>query len=607
MSKLLTGRDRGWRGGSSVSLTGKGTPADLLINADMRVDDFRRYDIMGGGGNMRLISHCTGHYTVAEEKLAQVDCSGPVGGGQVALHGTIQRLSDPFYDMSVAGSNVSLGSVMGFVRHAKRDLPEDLSAAGTMDFAFTARKGVDPGAKTLWSGGGTANNLVLHSQALGPDLPVGTLTYAIAPEVIEKPKRTMRRAKIATATPSQEFNEFRVSVAPFPLALGGASATVTQVMVSAGGFSIGVAGDADVARALQVSRALGIDTPKVAAKGAAKLDIHIAGHWTGFEAPEMTGGAQLKNVQADIPGVIETLQLNSAAASFDAKSLSFQNVVASFATGPNFTGTVAIPRNCVAAPCPMTFAVHADELSPERLNQLLNPKLRKGPWYNFFMPQPAGQGNPLLTVEASGELNIDRWNMEGTVATHVNAAVKVAAEHVTVSDLHADLLGGQHTGDWEADFTGDKPLFAGKGKLVHANMALLAAAMQDAWATGNGDMSYQLKMSGATPAELAASVSGLGEFSLKDGALRHLNLDVKAGALKVTRFDGTVELRGGSFVINDAKLQSGATVYTVQGSATWARQLDFKLTDNQRVFALSGTLAQPEVKPAPATEAALKP
>ena len=86
-----------------------------------------------------------------------------------------------------------------------------------------------------------------------------------------------------------------------------------------------------------------------------------------------------------------------------------------------------------------------------------------------------------------------------------------------------------------------------------------------------------------------------------------MGLENKAGALKVTKLEGTIELRDGNFVFNDTKLQSGSVVYTLQGTATWARELNFKLTDNQHVFALSGTIEKPEVQQAPATEAALKP
>ena len=607
MTKLLTGRDRGWRGGTTVELNATGTPADLALTSDLRVDDFRRYDISSGGA-MRLAAHCTGHYFALEEKLASIDCAGPVGKGLIRLSGTAQRFSAPFFDLGMSGHGISMESVMALVRHAKRDLPEDLSAGGTTDFAFQARRAMETDARTLWSGGGNTDGVVLKSQALGPDLNIGALTYAIAPPVQEKPKRTMRAARIQPASNVQptEVSEFELNIPSFPIALGAEQPTTAQATVNSSGFKVAVAGDAELARTLQVARALGIETPRVAASGAAHLDLHVDGRWTGFEAPFVSGTAQLKNVRADVPGIIETVTVSAASASVDKDGLALQNVSAAFAKGPSLTGSVNVPRNCTE-PCAMTFVVHADELSPERLNQLLNPKLRNRPWYNFFMPRPADQGDPLQTAAVSGEFTIDRWNMEGVVASHVAGKMKIAEKRLAVTDLRADILGGQHTGAWDADFSGNRPVYSGRGKLTHINLAQLSTAMQDAWATGTADVSYQLKMTGLSADELKGSASGLGDFVVRDGTLRHMALDNKAGVLKVAKFDGTLSLHDGNFVVSDAKLQSGGAVYTVQGTATWKRQLDFKLTDASRAYGLSGTLDRPEVKQAPATEAALKP
>ncbi|HEY3927413.1 MAG TPA: AsmA family protein [Candidatus Koribacter sp.] len=605
VTKLLSGRDHGWRGGTTIEITGTGTPANLALVSDLRVDDFRRYDIFGGGA-MRLGAHCSGHLIAPEEKLAFLDCESPIGDGKVELQGTVQRFREPFYELVMAGHNVALNSVMSFVRHAKRDLPEDLSAGGTTDFSFSAHKDSVPGAPTLWSGEGSTTDPTMHSRALGPDLAIGTLTYVMGPESPEKPKRSGRAAK-SEAPPSQpqEVNLFRLAVAPFGLQLGAAAPTNAQAVVTASGFNVAIAGDSDLARALQVARAFGIDIPKVAANGAAKLDLRVEGRWTGFEAPVLTGTAQIKNAHADVPGIIETMQVSSAAISMTPESLTLQNVAAAFEHGPNFTGSATVPREC-SGPCPITFAVHADELSPERLDQILDPRFRKHPWYNFFMPHPADPKNPLLTANATGQLAVDRWNMEGTQLTHVTGSVRIAAPQVAVVDLHGDLLGGQHTGTWQADFSGDKPVFSGNGKITHASLAQLGNAMQDVWATGTADLSYQLKMIGSSPSDLRNSASGIGEFSIHDGLLRRMSLDGKAAPLKLTRFDGTIALRDGNFVLSDAKLQSGSAVYTVQGTASWNRDLNFTLTDALRNYALSGTLDRPVVKAAPVAAASVE-
>src|SRR5262249_16044755 len=48
VTKLFSGEDKGWRGTITVSADLAGTPADLTVRSDGSLEDFRRYDILGG-------------------------------------------------------------------------------------------------------------------------------------------------------------------------------------------------------------------------------------------------------------------------------------------------------------------------------------------------------------------------------------------------------------------------------------------------------------------------------------------------------------------------------------------------------------------------------
>src|SRR5262249_51780360 len=62
LTKLIYGRDRGWRGGTRASANLTGTPAALGVVLDAAVDDFRRYDI-ALGQPLRMQVHCTGTFS----------------------------------------------------------------------------------------------------------------------------------------------------------------------------------------------------------------------------------------------------------------------------------------------------------------------------------------------------------------------------------------------------------------------------------------------------------------------------------------------------------------------------------------------------------------
>ena len=138
----------------------------------------------------------------------------------------------------------------------------------------------------------------------------------------------------------------------------------------------------------------------------------VDGQWTGFGAPELTGTAHIKNAQADVPGVIETVQVNSAVAEYRCEVADLAECRRKFHQGPELHRIGFDPPQLSSAPCPMTFTVHADELSPERLNQLFNPKLRSRPWYNFFMPHPEETGETrcrLLEATADSASIAGKW------------------------------------------------------------------------------------------------------------------------------------------------------------------------------------------------------
>ncbi len=60
ITKLFSGRDRGWRGGVSFIANLSGTPKALLVRSQFSIEDFRRYDIMTSG-SLRLSAACAQH------------------------------------------------------------------------------------------------------------------------------------------------------------------------------------------------------------------------------------------------------------------------------------------------------------------------------------------------------------------------------------------------------------------------------------------------------------------------------------------------------------------------------------------------------------------
>ena len=272
-------------------------------------------------------------------------------------------------------------------------------------------------------------------------------------------------------------------------------------------------------------------------------------------------------------------------------------------------GSASFPVHCTAPEsCTLHFDIRSDDASLARLNQLVNPSYFNRPWYHLL---DIGQRHEdaLLKLHASGHLSSARFELGTAVANNVSATVEFDAGKLRVRDLRADILGGRHNGTWTADFTVAPPTYSGTGSMTRVSMAQLGTLMSDNWAAGAVDAQYSLAMRGLSPASLRDSATGSADFTWNDGSLRHVVLDGRGAPLAFSNFVGKVALANGTFTLVDCKLQLGGANYAVKGTASYDRNLDFRLERaGGRSYVISGPLDKPRVETltAPSAEAALR-
>ena len=379
--------------------------------------------------------------------------------------------------------------------------------------------------------------------------------------------------------------------------------------VSRSGYGFAIQGDAQLQRLLQVARTVGIPAHQPNAEGQANVDLQIAGSWSGFTAPRAIGKAQLHSVHATVRGLNARLEIASANLILTPEQISVQKLTASIAD-TSWRGSLTLPRQCaVSESCPMRFDLHADEISTDQLNQVINPYVRKQPWYHFLSSPPAGIPY-LLTINAVGTLSANQVVVRKLAGSRVSAKVELDKGKLRVSDLRADVLGGKHLGEWEADFTAKPPQYGGKGVFENVALDQLSESMSDDWITGSATATYRVKTSGLDAAELFASASSTWKVEAWDGLLRHVALTEGSGPLPMHHLSLQLAMHDGKFEIEDGSLDSASDLYRVSGSASMTRALNVKLIrEGGRGFNITGTLTEPHVSPTlpSETQAALKP
>ena len=617
ITALIFGHDRGWRGGLTSTATLTGTPEALSITLDAQVDDFRRYDIALGEA-LRLRTHCTGTYSSPEDALHDLQCESPVGQGILRVRGNAQGWLGEAYDLGITAEQLPAERLVALARHAKKDLPTDLSATGDVEAVFTVRK-LQGGVPT-WGGGGRGQQLALHASVLKADLDIGEVQFVVPSASPAKNKHWVRLSTPSVSTGSGkkanskvqpvETAGLRLVVKPFPLSLGAASPATASATFDPQHYSISLSGEAELARLLNVGKALGVGTPGVGLAGPAQLDLEVAGTWVGFAPPVPSGKIQLGAATAELQGVSEPLHIVAATATLANQAVRVTSFAATFAGGPEMNGSATFPVHCTAPEtCVIRFDAHTDDVSLSRLNHLVNPSFVSQPWYRLLAPWQRRQ-DALLKLRATGHFTAARMEIGPAVATSVSGMAELSDGKLRVSDFRADLLAGHHTGTWTADFTVSPPRFAGSGNVTRVSMLQLGSLMQDNWATGTLDSKYSLAMAGLTSAGLRDSMSGSAVFAWQGGVLRHVTLDPKGAPMSFSDFAGTVTLQNGTLNLADCKLEATGGSYEVKGTASFDRNLDLRFERaGGRIYAISGPLEKPHVEtvpPPPSAEATLR-
>jgi hypothetical protein len=606
LTRLVWGRDRGWRGSVDLVAALTGTPRDLKLNGSGSIEDFRRYDIIIPD-TLRLAGSCTAEYHWQTQGLSRLNCR--TQNGAVVMTGSlINLLGHGQCDLALVVQQVPMAELARLARHAKFALPPDLTAAGALDAEFAYRTG---SGQQGWTGEGRTSDFILRSGVFGQELKLGAIKFELAQE---KPRGCPAggrgcqgrglsddRRHHHDAVPSAIGDGLRLVLAPFPVSLGGTAPAAVQASLSATDYNLGVQGDAEIQRLFRVARGLGLRAPALEASGSARVDLQIAGNWRGFTPPISTGSMQLRNVAVPLAGVQRPVHVRLANAILLPDQVQVENLAATFAgSHTSVDGSLVLPRNCYPAqPCPVRFDLHSGEVSLEELNRLLNPRLQRMPWYRALA------GDTSASIEkftAQGHFRADYAVLKGLELHHVNAQVELRNHKLRLSDIRTEVLGGKLRAEWSADFTGDTPVYSGSGTLEHVALPQVSALMHDAWATGTGSGKFKLDLGGWSAAELAESAQGTLDFDWQNGALQHVALNEDGTPLRLKRFTGYALLRNRRLEFQQSRIETADGIYAVSGTASLGH-LEIRLTSrNSHGYSVSGTLEEPRVNPLSASE-----
>lgn len=648
ITKLLSGKDGGWRGGVSFTANVSGTPEALRIESQTAIDGFHRYDIVGSE-NVRLATSCSGRYDAVTSALAGLLCESPIGGGTLRLRGGLALVAEaPNYDLTLEAEKVPLTSVVRLLRQAKKQIPADLTASGLLNAEFHATRNgpsvpEDARLELLahWSGTGAATNVRVASRLSSnagnrgiDEVAFGTipLTLVAADSRTAKPGRLGARLKAKEIEKNQEPAETHLRIGPVALAMNVSAPANAGGWISVAGYSLFLRGDVELKDVFRLENVMGLPAARPAAEGSAKLDVTVSGPWQGFAAPAAVGTAQLRNVRAEMHGLNTPIEIASASMSLDPDAVRMEKISA-WTGSTHWSGGVTAPRHCAApaagpvvvpgavpgvfpgtAPtCVFQFDLTADQLSTGDLAEWFTPHPAKRPWYRILNSNGPLGSSPLLAIQAHGNLHVGRFGLKKVSATEVATQVEVDRGKITLTALRGQLLEGTHQGNWIIDMSNrdvsnhdvsnhdvatQSVRYHGTGTLQDISLAQVGTLMNDDWISGTAGGNFDLDGSGDSLRELLTRSDAKLQFVMRNGSLPHIEIPGSAVPLPVHRFAGELHLKKGAWELSAGRLESRDGTYQVRGTASPGSGFDFVLTrGDEQSWTLTGTLAKPHVAP----------
>lgn len=585
ITKLIYGRDRGWRGGLALQSDVSGSPAELHFTATAAVQDFRRFDVYAGDP-MGLAASCKGIASIPTYTVG-FNCQMPAGSGAVMLTGNVGPGSTK-YDVGFAAENVPVNSLLSLARHVKKDIPQDLDSTGTFNASATFRKTNEADAN--WSGDGSTSEMDVRSSLLKDPLRVRSLrmTLKYPPEVARTEARQKKNLKVAPKKLADAF----LSITPVELALGAKTPATVGAQFSARGYEMDLSGGAELENLIGFGRTIGVSVPKVTLRGEIAMDIAVSGIWQGFPEPAVNGTAKLTNGRAEIPGIAQQVIIKQSDVALDGNEFLLRSMQGQVGE-VKFSGWTKVPRHCEAdVQCGPLVDLDFDEIDVAKVNELLNPNLKKQPWYRLF---GSSKDESLLTkVYAVGRFTAKKLVLDKLTATKLFADFRLNQGDLLISGINAEVMNGIHSGEWHADFRGSTPVYSGSGRIARMNVAQLATVTKGAIGSGVANGGYQLKMTGWTAAELAQSAEGNATFDWMNPTIRVLAAGTK-GPAKISDFTGKLAYKDGVLSFNDSKMATSNGVYAVTGTATNEKLALTMTSESAAGYKVTGSLRAPVV------------
>ena len=635
LSRLLLGRDTGWRGDIDASASLRGEIDDLAFGTHTLITDLHRQEF-SPQQPFTVDASCSGHSARAHPEGDSFGCRWPVGTGALLLTHTQAVEGGSRYVLtanSLPPSTLLAG--LGLMLPGLTD-NQDIDQDAVQNAAQGAGAGVGASVDGSISGS-LAYAPSSHTLSGALSLPLLQLGGAGA----SGEPLLLRNLLLRPAAGGMEGPPTLLLTAdPIDLGSPGTRRLALSAQLTEAGYAVHAAGSMSLAALQQLSfhgklpflAHLAPATSLPQAASTAELALTGSAAWLDRalgSSAQITGHLHMENARWSPSWLPVPVDLRQVDAVFTPGSIAWTvpDAVAAHPEAPptEESGAAAVSRDpgpradsppihmsgeaemtvgCMLdGGCPVHFSLQAGALSAVALQTLLTRQPQAGLAYLLGRSQPASASLPAL----EGTVHADLLLLGRLPIHDATLALATGGEGKTmqVQALDGRTLGGNLHLHGDVRFTDAKPVYTLLASVTGASVAQTAALWHESWGDGAGmwNGEAQLQLRGTSTAELLDSA--LGSFHLV-----WLHGSLGEALPHFASWDASGQLQSSGLLITKGVV-SGPPA-TLGGTAGWDRRLHLALTPGFKLppgaapapapVQITGTLAAPELPPATTTE-----
>lgn len=204
---------------------------------------------------------------------------------------------------------------------------------------------------------------------------------------------------------------------------------------------------------------------------------------------------------------------------------------------------------------------------------------------------------PLRMLDLRSTLQLEELTLaEGMRLEDVDAEARLREGLLMLEPMRARLFGGHFDGSARVDFNQEPPAVRLQPRLSGVLVEELAGLVSDfSPVAGSGDLALDIRFQGMALADILGSLGGTGQFSVRDGAIRGIDLNrlieqelavssladvrqVFSGETPFRQLDGSMRIDDGVLVLPNLDLSAAG--FGARGSGQFdfaANQVDYRL------------------------------